>query len=147
MPARGYKRTGRHKPVTQCGIRIMPARDGIAEKMWSGLEPGFPGLRRLVVTSTQREDTMIAQATRTIGRIALLATLMVTASTALASAQSFSAEQRRLCTGDAFRLCSSAIPNIEEVTICMRKQKTSLSSGCKAVFDKPVVTAVSNKED
>lgn len=90
---------------------------------------------------------MSMQATKTIGRIALLATLMVTASTALASAQTFSSEQRRLCTGDAFRLCSSAIPNVEEITICMRKQKASLSSGCKAVFDKPVVTAVSNKSD
>jgi hypothetical protein len=88
---------------------------------------------------------MRAQATITIGRITLLATLMVTMSTALASAQTYSAEQRRLCTGDAFRLCSSAIPNVEEVTACMRKQKASLSSGCKAVFDKPVVTAVSNK--
>jgi len=90
---------------------------------------------------------MSTQATTTIGRIALLATLMMTASTALASAQTFSSEQRRLCTGDAFRLCSSAIPNVEEITICMRKQKASLSSGCKAVFDKPVVTTVSNKSD
>ena len=90
---------------------------------------------------------MSKQATITIGRIALLATLMVTASTALASAQIYSTEQRRLCTGDAFRLCSSAIPNVDEVTACMRKQKASLSSGCKAVFDKPVVTTASNKAE
>lgn len=90
---------------------------------------------------------MLAQTTTTIGRIALLASLMVMASSALASAQTFSSEQRRLCTGDAFRLCSSAIPNVEEITICMRKQKASLSSGCKAVFDRPVVTAASNKSD
>lgn len=88
---------------------------------------------------------MLAKATITIGRIALLATIMATTSSTLASAQTYSAEQRRLCTGDAFRLCSSAIPNVEEVTACMRKQKASLSSGCKAVFDKPVITAVSNK--
>ncbi len=80
---------------------------------------------------------MLAQANRTMGRIALLATLMVAATTALADAQTYSAEQRRLCTGDAFRLCSSAIPNVEEVTACMRKQKANLSSGCKAAFDKP----------
>lgn len=88
---------------------------------------------------------MPAQTYRTIGRIALLATFMMTAATSLASAQTSSAEQRRLCIGDAFRLCSSAIPNVEDVTACMRKQKANLSSGCKAVFDKPVVTAVSNK--
>ncbi len=70
---------------------------------------------------------------------------MVAAPTALADVQTYSAEQRRLCTGDAFRLCGSAIPNVEEITACMRKQKANLSSGCKAVFDKPVVvTAVSN---
>ena len=88
---------------------------------------------------------MIAQAARTIARTALVTMTAVIATTALASAQTYSAEQRRLCTGDAFRLCSSAIPNVEEVTACMRKQKASLSSGCKAVFDKPVITAVSNK--
>src|SRR5258707_9601613 len=38
---------------------------------------------------------------------------------------------------DAFRLCSSEIPNVDRVTICMRKHKASLSDGCKAVFDTP----------
>jgi hypothetical protein len=47
------------------------------------------------------------------------------------------AEQQRLCSGDAFRFCSSEIPNVDRVTICMRKHKASLSDGCKAVFDRP----------
>ena len=47
------------------------------------------------------------------------------------------AEQQRLCSSDAFRLCSSEIPNVDRVTICMRKHKASLSDGCKAVFDTP----------
>src|SRR6267142_1617455 len=47
------------------------------------------------------------------------------------------AEQQRLCSSDAFRLCSSEIPNVDRVTICMRKHKASLSDGCKAVFDRP----------
>ncbi len=46
------------------------------------------------------------------------------------------AEQRAACTPDAFRLCSSEIPNISAITACMRKNKSSLSSACKAVFDK-----------
>ena len=49
----------------------------------------------------------------------------------------YTAEQQRLCSNDAFRLCSSEIPNVDRVTICMRKHKASLSDGCKAVFDKP----------
>ena len=47
------------------------------------------------------------------------------------------AEQQRLCSSDAFRLCSSEIPYVERVTSCMRKHKASLSDGCKAVFDRP----------
>ena len=45
----------------------------------------------------------------------------------------YTAEQQRLCCSDAFRLCSSEIPNVDRVTICMRKHKASLSNGCKAV--------------
>ena len=44
--------------------------------------------------------------------------------------------QRAACTPDAFRLCSSEIPNVEGITACMRKQKSSLSSACRAVFDR-----------
>ena len=57
----------------------------------------------------------------------------------LLSTQAFaySDEQARLCTGDAFRLCGSAIPDVDQVTICMRKQKVNLSAGCRSVFDQP----------
>src|SRR5260363_91875 len=49
-----------------------------------------------------------------------------------------SAEAQQMCTGDAFRLCSSEIPNIPAVTACMIKNRSSLSSGCRAVLDKEV---------
>jgi len=52
------------------------------------------------------------------------------------AAQAYTSEQRIACTPDAFRLCSSEIPSIDGVTACMRKQKSSLSAACKAVFDK-----------
>jgi hypothetical protein len=29
-------------------------------------------------------------------------------------------DQRRLCTGDVFRLCSSEIPDVGRITACMR---------------------------
>lgn len=62
--------------------------------------------------------------------------LAVTASlTGWATAgQAFTAEQQSACTPDAFRLCSSEIPNIPGITACMRKHFSSLSSTCKAVF-------------
>jgi hypothetical protein len=56
-------------------------------------------------------------------------------------AQQVSAEQRRACTPDAFRLCSSEIPNVERITACMRQKKAQLSTACAAVFDKPAKTA------
>jgi hypothetical protein len=45
-------------------------------------------------------------------------------------------DQRRLCTGDVLRLCASEIPNADRITVCMRKQRASLSEGCRGVFEK-----------
>jgi len=42
----------------------------------------------------------------------------------------FSAEAQQMCTGDAFRLCSSEIPNIPKITSCMIKHRADLSTGC-----------------
>ena len=63
------------------------------------------------------------------------ATLVALAAWATPS-HAYSDAQRVACTPDAFRLCSSEIPNIDGITACMRKQKSSLSSACKAVFDR-----------
>ena len=48
----------------------------------------------------------------------------------------FSAEAQSMCSGDAFRLCSSEIPNIPKITACMIKQRANLSSGCRTVMDR-----------
>ncbi len=53
------------------------------------------------------------------------------------AANAYTDEQARLCTNDAFRLCGDKIPDIEQVTVCMRAQKVKLSDGCKSVFDQP----------
>jgi hypothetical protein len=57
---------------------------------------------------------------------------------ALASTSSFafSADAQQMCTGDAFRLCSSEIPNIPAITACMFKHRAQLSTGCRAVMDR-----------
>jgi hypothetical protein len=46
-------------------------------------------------------------------------------------------DQRRLCTGDVFRLCSSEIPDRDRIVACMQRQRASLSDGCRSVFGKP----------
>ena len=65
---------------------------------------------------------------------------------ALSSTQSFafSEEARQQCTGDAFKLCSSEIPNIPAITACMMKHRAQLSPGCRSVMDKDL--AAKNKK-
>jgi hypothetical protein len=50
------------------------------------------------------------------------------------SANAYTAEQQQMCTGDAMRLCSSEIPDVDRVTACMVQKRAQLSDGCKAVF-------------
>jgi hypothetical protein len=65
----------------------------------------------------------------------------------LSSSQSFafSAEAQQMCTGDAFRLCSSEIPNIPAITACMFKHKAELSTGCRTVMERDLAAQASNK--
>ena len=80
---------------------------------------------------------MTACLDRTFRRTGLALVLAVSLS-ALSSASgfAFSSEAQQMCTGDAFRLCGSEIPNISKITVCMRAQRANLSVGCRAVMDK-----------
>ena len=44
------------------------------------------------------------------------------------------AEQRAACMPDAFRLCSSYIPDAAGVEHCLRQRRSDLSEACRAVF-------------
>jgi hypothetical protein len=47
------------------------------------------------------------------------------------------AEQKRACTpDDVYRLCAGEIPNVRAITFCLRRQKSSLSEACRAVFER-----------
>ena len=50
------------------------------------------------------------------------------------AADAYTPEQEQMCTGDAFRLCSSDIPDVDRVTACMVRQRSQLSPGCRAFF-------------
>ena len=56
-------------------------------------------------------------------------------------------DQRRLCTPDAFRLCSAEIPDRERVIACMRRQRHNLSPECRSVFGKPAQSASAVREN
>ena len=80
---------------------------------------------------------MTASFTRTIRQAGLVLAFAVSFS-ALSSNSSFafSAEAQQMCTGDAFRLCSSDIPNVSAITACMFKHRSQLSVGCRTVMDR-----------
>ena len=49
--------------------------------------------------------------------------------------QAYTIEQQEMCAGDAMRLCSADIPNVDRITACMERQRELLSDGCKSVFE------------
>jgi len=51
-------------------------------------------------------------------------------------AQQGTPEQRKACTPDVYRLCAGEIPNVRAITVCLRRQKASLSPACAAVFER-----------
>ena len=79
---------------------------------------------------------MTAYLTRTIRQAAVVAAFAASFALSSTSSFAFSAEAQQMCTGDAFRLCSSEIPNIPAITACMVKNRTNLSTGCRAVMDR-----------
>ena len=80
---------------------------------------------------------MTAPLTKTIRRAGLMLAFAVSVSAlSPTSSFAFSAEAQQMCTGDAFRLCASEIPNIPAITACMVKQRANLSAGCRAVMDR-----------
>ncbi len=85
---------------------------------------------------------MTAFLTRTIRQAGFAAAVAVAFSALAPSASfAFSAEAQQMCTGDAFRLCSSDIPNIPAITACMYKHRADLSTGCRTVMDRDLAQA------
>jgi hypothetical protein len=84
--------------------------------------------------------------TQTIRQAGLIMAFAVSIS-AISSTSSFafSAEAQQMCTGDAFRLCSSEVPNVPKITACMIKQRSSLSAGCRTVLDRDLAAQKSSK--
>ncbi len=52
-------------------------------------------------------------------------------------------EQRAACAPDAFRLCSSYIPDPTRVEYCLRQNKSDLNDACRSVFEQSVGPAAS----
>ena len=76
----------------------------------------------------------------TARKIALTLTFAASLCAISSASHAFSSEAREMCTGDAFRLCSSEIPNIPKITACMIKRRADLSQGCRAVMDRDLAS-------
>lgn len=89
---------------------------------------------------------MTACLTRTIRQAGFALAVAVSFSALSATSSfAFTAEAQQMCTGDAFRLCSSEIPNIPAITSCMISKRASLSSGCRTVLDRDLAAQRSGK--
>ena len=53
------------------------------------------------------------------------------------AAFAYTADQQQACTGDALRLCSSEIPDVDRITACMVRNRTQLSPECGVYFREP----------
>ena len=89
--------------------------------------------------NTKSLSSKIRDISLALGFAAIVSIVSTTASFA------FSAEAQQQCTGDAFRLCSSEIPNVPKITACMMKHRSDLSAGCRAVMDKDLAKGASRK--
>jgi hypothetical protein len=90
--------------------------------------------------------TMTNLRTQTIRQAGLIVAFAVSISAVTSTSSfAFSAEAQSMCSGDAFRLCSSEIPNIPKITACMIKQRANLSAGCRTVLDRDLAAQKSNK--
>jgi hypothetical protein len=92
------------------------------------------------------EPKMTAFFTSTVRKVSLVLALTVSfAAVSSTSSFAFSSEAQQMCTGDAFRLCSSEIPNIPKITACMIKHRSDLSAGCRGVMDRDLAAQRSGK--
>lgn len=67
-------------------------------------------------------------------QLGLMFATALSASLWSAVSEAYSPEQEQACTGDAMRLCSAYIPDVDRITVCMIQNKSQLTPGCRAHF-------------
>jgi hypothetical protein len=92
--------------------------------------------QRTATGGRSREATMMTLNAKTIRQAGLTLAFVLSFSALSTQGFAFSAEAQQMCTGDAFRLCGSEIPDVSRITACMIKQRASLSTGCRTVLDR-----------
>ena len=67
--------------------------------------------------------------------VAVPASLALMVAFAPSTVAAYTAEQRSACEGDAMRLCSAYVRDVNQIKACMSRNRRNLSSSCRAVFD------------
>jgi hypothetical protein len=78
-------------------------------------------------------------------RLSLMLATALSVSMLPTAGRAYTPEQQQACSGDAFRLCSAEIPDVDRVTVCMIRNKSQLSPGCRVFFrpePEPSVTPI-----
>jgi hypothetical protein len=90
----------------------------------------------MAVTGLETGEHSMKTNRGTIGRAGPIILAAALGLIGIANAKAFevTAEQRAACTPDAFRLCSSEIPDVTRIVACMKAKEASLSAPCRAVF-------------
>ena len=79
---------------------------------------------------------MVAVQSR-MSRSGLMLAMALSASLLAGAAHAYTPEQQQACSGDAFRLCGPEIPDVDRVTVCMIRNRSQLSPGCRVYFRAP----------
>ena len=82
---------------------------------------------------------------KTIRVLSVASAVAISLTSFAAHAVEATAEQRRACTPDAFRLCSAHIPNVDAIITCMSTNRSKLSPACREAFDKADSTKVATR--
>jgi len=76
-------------------------------------------------------------------QFALMLAMALSVSMLPTASRAYTPEQQQACSNDAFRLCGADIPDVDRVTVCMIRNKSQLSPGCRVFFrSDPEVTPV-----
>ena len=68
-------------------------------------------------------------------KVAAVVSALLTSTVASQAQHDGSANQRRACKPDVFRLCSDYIPDRDKITACLKAHRKQLSPDCRAVFN------------
>jgi hypothetical protein len=74
---------------------------------------------------------------RRIRRTALFAGALLSiagAAPAMSAEYRGTQDQQQACTPDVMRLCADSIPDVSRIVACLRRNRSSLSAPCGAVF-------------